>query len=165
MTKEIILSIQPQYLKDILNGKKTLELRKSIPKNFKGWVNLYCTKGSPYLTKYENEFSTYNIPHFGNIDLNGKIVGRFWFDGYIDLSFEYIEKEVEFKKFDNSIEEIDIEKELCLTWEEIEKYNNNGKKEIYGWKIKELGIFEKPLELSDFSLKKAPQSWCYAWRV
>lgn len=42
--KAIILSIKPEYALNILNGNKTLELRKSVPKGFKGWVYCYVTK-------------------------------------------------------------------------------------------------------------------------
>lgn len=51
MTKSLMISIQPKHLVNILNGNKTLELRKTVPKDFKGWVYIYCTKGKPKLIK------------------------------------------------------------------------------------------------------------------
>lgn len=45
MKRELMISIQPKHLVNILNGNKTLELRKSVPKDYKGWVYIYCTKG------------------------------------------------------------------------------------------------------------------------
>ena len=49
MEKELMISIQPKHLVNILNGFKTLELRKTVPKDFKGWVYIYCTKGKDIL--------------------------------------------------------------------------------------------------------------------
>ena len=43
--KAILLSINPEHALNILNGKKTLELRKRVPKGFIGWVYVYVTKG------------------------------------------------------------------------------------------------------------------------
>lgn len=50
--KSILLSIKPEYALNILNGSKTLELRKSIPKDIDEiikqqggiWVYMYVTK-------------------------------------------------------------------------------------------------------------------------
>ena len=44
MTKSLMLSIRPEHLVNILNGNKTLEIRKTVkPKDFIGWVYIYCT--------------------------------------------------------------------------------------------------------------------------
>ena len=96
--KVILMSIQPKHLVNILNGKKTLEIRKSVPKDFKGWVYIYCTKGKPYLYKNKGiwfvSYENLNIPLL-DIDFrhNGKVVARFWFDDYDDIIYkenEYI---------------------------------------------------------------------------
>ena len=42
--KAVLMSIRPQNLCHILNGEKTIELRTRFPKDFRGWVYLYCTK-------------------------------------------------------------------------------------------------------------------------
>lgn len=180
MSKEIVLSIKPEHLENILEGKKTLELRKTVPKNFVGWVNLYCTKSMflvdvlPFYEamdvpleargndRYDTLPKSWNTVMHGT-PIQGKIVARFWFDNYIDLSYYRLDnRDIEFNKFDNTIENIDLEKELCLSWSEIEKYSNYGEKAIYAWHIKNLEIFDTPKKLEDFGLKRAPQSWCYA---
>lgn len=99
MTKVILMSIKPKPLKDILDGKKTKELRKSIPKDFKGWVYLYCVKPKVryrvgnlgffsdelYKTpKGEIKYGTsVELMAYDDYDknnfLSGKIVARFWF--------------------------------------------------------------------------------------
>jgi predicted transcriptional regulator len=97
MTKYLLISIQPQHVYNILTGKKTLELRKMIPK----WVFeaiakcetvkalIYCTKAEPYIhqTKdniYFNKFikSPYlinenGLPTYAITLLNGKVVAQF----------------------------------------------------------------------------------------
>lgn len=45
--KAILMSIQPQYVAKILNGEKTIEVRKRFPKDYVGWVYIYCTKAMP----------------------------------------------------------------------------------------------------------------------
>ena len=42
--KSILLSIKPEWLAKILNGEKTIEVRKLFPKDYVGWVYLYCSK-------------------------------------------------------------------------------------------------------------------------
>ncbi len=54
----------------------------------------------------------------------------------------------------------------CVSTEYIQKYSNNGNKNITEMKISSLKVFENPLELSEFSYKnkpiiRAPQNWCY----
>ena len=44
MTKSLMISIQPEHAYNIINGKKTLELRTWIPKDY-GWVYVYVNKG------------------------------------------------------------------------------------------------------------------------
>ena len=62
MNKVIILSVQPQYLHKILTGKKTIEIRKSMPKDCEYPIDvyLYCTKGKPYLYESFKELWWWN---------------------------------------------------------------------------------------------------------
>ena len=60
MNKELMISIQPKHLVNILNGNKTLELRKTVPKDYKGWVYIYCPKGiKEILYKYKGRVYIY----------------------------------------------------------------------------------------------------------
>ena len=79
MNKSLMLSIQPKHLVNILNGNKTLELRRNVPKDFKGWVYLYCTKGKPYIRELGDNYFT-ECSKVDVYKLNGKVVARFWFD-------------------------------------------------------------------------------------
>jgi hypothetical protein len=72
-------------------------------------------------------------------------------------------------------------KDACLTQDEVEKYS--GGKDVYGWHITNLVIYDKPKKLREFwtikcsnkngcsdcyikpncikHITRAPQSWCY----
>lgn len=44
---------------------------------------------------------------------------------------------------------------------QYELFNYLNCKKGYGWFIRELKVYDKPKELSEFKLTRAPQSWCY----
>ena len=49
----------------------------------------------------------------------------------------------------------------CVSNEYIWKYSNGGKKNITEMKISGLKIYDTPKDLSEYGLKRPPQSWCY----
>lgn len=186
MTKYLLISIQPQHVYNILIGKKTLELRKTVPKDFKGWVYIYCTKTKPYLHRTEKDilkeypnterFILNDDPMVAGFDiLNGHVVARFWFDEYDKLLYvkdRFYERSYEwcYKK----------QRKSCLTDEQIHLYGKG--KDLYAWHINKLEVFDKPKQLSEFyvkdisgcvndmeiceqlfALKRPPQSWQYVW--
>ena len=53
-----------------------------------------------------------------------------------------------------------IEKEACVTTEEMFEYFKHDFKNAYGWIIKNPVTLEN-LNIKDFGLNRAPQSWCY----
>lgn len=144
MTKAIMISVNPQHALNILEGKKTLELRKSVPKNYVGWVYLYVTKGKPILKQYVDDV------------VNGTIVARWWHDEYEHYPYEIIlpqgHENFDGEWVDNSIYGYFCSNELesgsCLTYEQIKKYGNG--KDLYAWHIKRLEIFDKPMLLGEF---------------
>lgn len=191
--KAIFMSIRPEHLVNILNGKKTLELRKSIPKDFKGWVYLYCTKAKPYIDK--KTLLTVNVASFnGEQDLNGFVVARFWFDDYIEIKMEeeYVSNWLTPYVYRYNVPQ-ELLNKMCLTNKQLEDYSPDIKGNdiydmklptLYAWHIKNLEIFDKPMELRDFSkwvrktiysgtdcppyvdevlasVSRAPQSWQY----
>jgi predicted transcriptional regulator len=168
MTKAILISINPQHALNILRGDKTLELRKSVPKDFVGWVYMYVTKTYPALTKvFEVDMGTqvkdgvfYTLQTKSMIEngayafnpfhiINGTIVARWWHDGYIYYNpfwFESV-KDENVKVLDYIVDLRNLEK-MCLNYEQINKYGNG--KDLYAWHIKRLEIFDKPMELGEF---------------
>lgn len=195
MKKGVLFSIQPKYVCDILNGKKTLELRKrkpNIPLPFKGYI--YCTKkgrpvvyGSPCPGYIDDSYvQTYNIGKkdadkiFGN--LQGKIIAEFTVNSIDEYECEmwdnktfesigeiyysddgYNEREKNIIATDG--ENCDLLTKSCVSWDELRDYLGQGFSILHAIHIDNLKICDnienKALELKDFGLKKAPQSWCY----
>lgn len=175
--KSILLSIKPEWLAKILNKEKTIEVRKKFPKDYVGWVYLYCSKSKPYLTRETAAF----IYGYDNEPLNGKVVARFWCDKVEEIT-PYI--------WTPKLEQ-EILKGSCLTENELFKYisKNNGEQDnpFFAIYISKLEIFDRPRELSEFKrygglhfafknadnwlvddnwnnivyLTKAPQNYCY----
>jgi hypothetical protein len=160
MTRVIILSTQSRPTANIVNLLKPLELRKSFPKNFNGWVYIYCTKAEPYLYREILSKSREYGTKYGNFvlsedkkrtQLNGKIVARFWFDFYSEYEFyEETNSYVYWYTLEGGMTDgtdIRLDK-LCLSESEVLNYGN--KKPLYAWHIKKLEIFDLPKELNEF---------------
>lgn len=66
--KAILISIQPKWVEKILNGEKTIEIRKRFPKDYVGWVYIYCTKDNKnkLVPCYEEDdnYHGYYLDHF-----------------------------------------------------------------------------------------------------
>lgn len=191
MTKAILISIQPQHVLNILIGKKTLELRKNIPKDFNGWVHVYVTKGKSLLTydvfDFESGWVLYNTEEEFYSDhafhVNSSIVARFWLDQIEDITEEeYMiswDDLSSIRIMTDTLNEQEILEKSCLSIDQIYQYWNLGN--LYGWHIKKLEIYDKPKKLVNYiiphtsrtidncktllylPLQKAPQSWMYVW--
>ena len=159
MNKELIISVSPQEGENILNGNQTLLIRKSVPKDYKGWVNIYVKKAKPYLgyevREYESEFILENDKDNLEYDLlNGKVVARFWLGQYqpiytelIDMS-GYDEDKLLWYVGDN-LNNYGLLKKSCIECEnDLEEYGQG--RTLYAWHIKQLETFDEPLELSEF---------------
>lgn len=166
MTKTLLLSVKPEQLVHILNGSATLLLNKNIPKDYKGWVYLYCNKNE-VLEKsflgYRNINRTSWYSQGVGRDISGNVVARFWFDQYETYEYRDVSYPEGYENYDGNF--IDTTQEvygyplfakeqnaLCLSYYTIEKYGN--KKPLYAWRIKELEIFDKPMLLNDFYFRK-----------
>lgn len=189
MSKSILMSIQPKWVCEILNGNKTIEVRKKFPKGFVGWVYIYCSKDNKRDLYFDEQFDDayfknpkdHQTAYEFSLEmkpLNGKVVARFWCD-----------KVEEHRPFFHWC----IEKETCLSRNEVldyldskNEYSAKRHSSVYAIHISKLEIFDKPKELKDFKpyqtqldikrlknwgltdndiksckLVKAPQSWCY----
>lgn len=160
--KSILISIKPKWVAKILNGEKTIEIRKTMPKcELPIQVYIYCTKQN---SKYFIKNKIYNSM------INGKVVAKFILDEVEEL-----------KVIHDSIYNDMVIPEYRITHKELEDYLKN--KIGYAWHISNLEIFDRPRELSEFrkinatgncwkcklfgngcstcQLTKAPQSMCY----
>ena len=163
--KSILMSIKPQWVAKILNGEKTIEIRKKFPKDYVGWVYIYCTKGK---TTFEKTLVRYH---------DGEVVARFWCDKVEEI-FTIGMYYHETKTLDKN----ELPRLSCLSCTDLDNYlqGRNG----YAIHITKLEIFDKPKEISEFlvfshivdgvdahnqpkqfkilkHITRPPQSWCY----
>lgn len=133
--RAIMISIKPEWVEKILNGEKTIEIRKTMPKcELPCKVYIYETKGKGKFVNCGKKREK----------IGGKVVAEF--------TLNIVN---EFKVFENSSVQYwnwyNLEKS-CLTYDEISNYI--GRDKIgYAWHINNLKIYDKPKELSEF--KKA----------
>lgn len=205
MSKAVLISIQPKWCEKIARGEKTIEVRKSSPKlepPFKCYI--YCTLpprselfSHGCIREYANELirlqsgeiiygygmqlccDPEHRPYSKDNFLCKKVIGEFTCDGvYAVLAHPsvFAGHPVFYKK---AIED------ACLTDKEIEEYS--GGKDLCGWHISDLVIYDRPKELSEFftydrayensmawafteeekrkPVTRPPQSWCYVEEV
>lgn len=158
MSKSILTSKQPQIICNVLNGNASVLIFKKFPKDYRGWVYIYCTKGKPYKRGISK---TVFYPH-PRMDgksmsrfcrdfplLNGKVVARFYcnnveeishYGGYMKIFWT---KTFKYDKF---------LKKSCLTYEQLHKYYLTMKS--FGFlkavHISQLEIFDIPKPLWHF---------------
>ena len=173
MNKAILISIKPKWCKKIANLRKTVEIRKTVPKlevPFKCYI--YCTKAPKKLiTIFRDGEESYD----GEI-YHGKTKFITW-DGIgvpddIDSAMQMVIGEFVCDKIDRMIhigttsstkpyklyvESPDLEYEYadellqaaCMTKAEAEKYLKGS--DGYGWHISDLKIYDNPRKLEEFT--------------
>lgn len=190
MSKAVLISIKPKWCEKIVNGNKTIEVRKTRPKMdtpFKCYI--YCT-----LPKYPHEdfiATNYPSPQFYG---GGKVIGEFTcdrIDWITHIGYTGIPNLVETRICDAATMRTSpvggLLNAACLTPKMLNDYLAWG--DGYGWRITDLRIYDAPRELSEFErpyecnecdakwatecnacheevkIKRAPQSWCYVEEV
>lgn len=161
--KSVMISIKPKYCELIASGKKTVEVRKTRPKietPFKCYI--YCTRKRVPIrdTKYkvDGKFimyydelaitdrygqgkrfeNPYGVIMDGETSLNGKVIGEFVCDNIYPIRYE----------MDGFADAIDCETS-CLKPRDFIAYGKG--KQLYGWHISNLVIYDKPKELEAFT--------------
>lgn len=185
MSKAVMLSIRPKWCEKIVNGEKTIEIRKTRPKlqtPFKCYI--YCTMDHPYISVSCAELDKLNYRTNTVGRCNGKVIGEFACDCVTPLYNVCMD---DWKRLAGGLH--NIEKELvnqaCLTEAKLHTYA--GGKNCFAWHISDLLIYDQPRELSEFQratdpcvfcmeriarectdckkfggdIKRPPQSWCY----
>ena len=162
--KAVLLSIRPEWCDLIIQHKKTVELRKTRPNlqtPFK--VYIWCTKARKFWARIHGN---------GWQQLDERIIGEFICDDIRRIGPEYcVVKE-------------DIESAIagsCLTVPQVKDYAGwkSGMsyaelKDLYCWHISDLKIYDEPVKLKNFRVKRPdrngnglrdvcnpPQSWIY----
>ena len=154
--KHILLSIRPQWVKKILNGDKTIEVRKTAPKcELPCEVYIYCTKDQKLGLHWAKEWACVENTNktLKECSYNGLVVAKFTLNkvgNFNKKSFGTYEE-----PFTRNQTEL-LEKS-CLTEKELDDYLKGNKG--YAWHIDHLVPFDRPKELKDFGVKRSPQSW------
>lgn len=170
MSKAVLFSFKPEWCALIANGQKTMEIRKTRPKQappFKGYI--YCSKAGPLLYLSDSH-------SFGN----GKVVGEFICDRITTYKAGV--------QFTPNHAPFSIRQLACMDAEQLWSYS--GGKRVYALNITDVKLYGKLLDIWAFgracdqkqdcgswepgadgchmdgdpcevALMRAPQSWCY----
>lgn len=91
--KAILMSIKPKWCEKIFSGEKTIEVRKTAPKETPFKVYVYCSNGDKL--RLVHSLNTDGVSCMVENDefvlndiLNGKVIGEFVCDGVIELPCE-----------------------------------------------------------------------------
>lgn len=170
MSKAVLISIKPKWAEKIVNGYKTIEVRRTRPKidtPFKCYI--YCTYGQ------ENE--NYMLGK------RGKVIGDFVCD-----KIEKIKPCFEYYSNGYDIDDDTLSK-TYLTREQFMEYGKG--KSLYGWHISDLKIYDEPKPIMQFykpcpiewkncpgcelystytgccmnNIDRPPESWCYVEEI
>ena len=132
--KSVLISIRPQWVEKIVSGKKTIEVRKTAPKEVSFKAYIYCSYGDMKTNYY--------------LKGRGKVIGEFICDkvdkyepyvilgAYYEVNGAYVKENLRYNSG------------TCLSYEDMVNYSNG--KTLYGWHISDLKIYDNPKELSDF---------------
>lgn len=189
--KSIMIRIQPQWVSKILNKEKLVEIRKTMPKcELPCKVYIYCTKPKKWwafsnwgatsdelVWKIKDKVKMCNGLEVWDDDcekLNSKVVAEFTLNK-VDTLERDLNDWLPKNRYDISNE---LLKNINLNQEQLWNYGQG--KILYAWHIDDLKVYDKPKELSEFSvgkakidcgygnyniynkiLKRPPQSWCY----
>jgi len=140
--KSVLISIQPEYVFEIVCGFKTSEVRKTFPKNIElpFRVYIYCTKGN-----INYPFASEDADMVSYI-LNGSVIGYFDCINYCCISDLY------------SLNP-NLMNKSNLTFNKLKDYSKG--KLLYFWNFEKCNEYFPRKSLEDFGLKRAPQDWCY----
>ena len=191
MKQIILMSIRPEWVVKILNGEKTIEVRK-VPIKDGTKVYAYCTKAKPELCYPFAKAKSISMEDGWEKRLrdeylmNGKVVCEF----IVDKCEKIENKSIGFMPHTSdfwtaTMNQQELLKSSCLTRDEMAIYIFSNFKSIgYAWHISQLKVYDKPKELGEFKhswimkvpcesddddydkkmftkLTHAPQSYCY----
>lgn len=203
--KSVLISIRPKWCELIASGKKTIEVRKSAPKEVPFKCYIYATKPKKWFRfsscGYASDECLWLLN--GKVEmgdgfkfwadgdeyqcLNGQVIGEFVCDKVVRTCGWRLRGDTQ-QCAKRTVAEAELPKLACLAIDEIVDYAGSENREVVGWHISDLKIYEKPRELSELYnacdtgdkvlcencdqrfnrfcngrqyIKRAPQSWCY----
>lgn len=151
--KSVLISIRPHWCEKIVNGEKTIEVRKTAPKEVPFKAFIYCTKTKNKWSLCDYE-GAYQNSKGEIVYAQQHIIGEFICDKI--TKYRYTKPWLYNGK---SIYHLPIDTiNTCLSYEEIEQYLGN--KDGYGLHITALKIYDKPRALREF-FKPCPDKFHY----
>lgn len=154
--KSVLIAIRPKWVEKITSGEKTIEVRKTAPKEVPFKAYIYCCKGN---NGYEWLYRVDDNGRGKAQSWHGKVIGDFICDKVDEYHYDHCDG-------------VDIDDdtilETAIDREDINIYAKG--KTLYGWHISDLKIYDKPRNLSEFGkvgfghkvpLKRPPQSWMH----
>lgn len=161
--KSILMSIQPQWVAKILNGEKTIEIRKKFPAGYRGWVYVYCSKGDRNRALVKGW--SYGYSYSGiNEEYQGKVLFRFWCDNVYEV-FAGASSLGSHRLITWTCKKMCVSlcRDSCVSQEYLDTYLGKvkGYPQGYAIHISKLEVFDKAKELSEFGITKAPQSYMF----
>lgn len=147
----VLISIKPEWVKEIIKGNKTIEVRKSIPKlNCPFKVYIYCSKNQYPIDciRMQNGKIEFYEPEKLNIGtpINGNVIGEFMCNEVI----EWTRDDYGTNCYD--INDDDFEATCITLMDDFWEYGKG--KTLYGWRINDLKIYDKPIPVTNFKQTK-----------
>ena len=142
--KSVLISVKPKWCEKIVNGEKTIEVRKSAPKEVPFKAYIYETKGATE-TPWVDEDGHYIYKG------KGQVIGEFICNEVEDFHEWELSPQGKFADFERERLE-NFLTAACLSEEEVVRYRENLPycKPLYGWHISDLKIYDKPKALGEF---------------
>lgn len=159
--KAVLISICPEWCERIINGQKTIEVRKTRPKletTFKCYI--YCTKNAKMQFWTGPRYSYVDDHSHNAFDRcgNGKVIGEFLCDQIIeDRTYGHNEE---------------FYRAACVSAYDAAAYAMQSP--MYGWHISDLRVYDHPRDLWEFTglretkfglapgpITRPPQNWRY----
>ena len=138
--KKILISVRPQWCEKIVSGIKTIEVRKTAPKEVPFKCYIYMTQGA------YKDLGLYSEGIYQN---RMKVIGEFICDKVIKTCGWRLRGNTQQCAKRTPDEEM-LPHSACLSIDEIVNYAGGENGEICGWHISDLKIYDEPKKLSDF---------------
>ena len=133
MSKAVLISIRPEWAQKIMEGRKTIEVRKTRP-------------------KMNPPFKCYIYR-----SVQGGVIGEFICDRIYELETKAHGGSY-YVKGENQPTTNDVARQSCLDLRDMHEYLQS--KVGYGWHISNLRIYDTPRELDDFRRACKNDWWC-----
>ena len=171
--KTILLSVKPEHVANILNGLKTIEIRKTCPKEeLPITVYIYCTKDIKNIYRVMRNYNNKVLKLVASSNafkeelkdrntINGKVVAKFTLNKVEKIKYHCLTRYNSYgiSKIVNeyntkSLTYSQLRKAACLTDDKMDNYFSGALVVDgivgYAWHIDDLIIFDKTKELSRF---------------